>query len=49
MLNTIFKNKILNESGVLVMEHSKLINFDNSVFFVDKKKYGRVHFTFLTQ
>ena len=47
MLNTIFKNKLLNESGVLVMEHSKLINFDNSVFFVDKKKYGRVHFTFL--
>ena len=39
--------KLLTDSGLLVIEHSKFIKFDDLRYFFKHAKYGRVHFTFL--
>ena len=46
IVEIVFEKKILNESGTLVIEHSKFINFDNHTTFFDKRKYGNVNFSF---
>ena len=46
-INKIFAKNIINQSGMLIVEHSKFINFEDCHFFYKKKNYGRVHFTFL--
>lgn len=39
----IFKREILNENGVLILEHDKSIKFDGKN--IDSRKYGNVHFS----
>lgn len=46
ILNNIFERNILLENGMLIIEHSKFINFEGHFNFFMKKKYGNVHFTF---
>ena len=46
LLQQIIHNKLLNNDGTIVIEHSKLMTFDDNEYFFFKKKYGNVHFTF---
>jgi 16S rRNA (guanine966-N2)-methyltransferase len=47
IINMIFEKNILNTNGILILEHSKLINFETHKHFYMKKKYGSVNFSFL--
>ena len=47
LIDLIFTKKILSKNGILIMEHSKFINFEEHPLFYMHKKYGNVHFTFL--
>jgi len=47
IINIIFEKDILNTNGRLILEHSKLINFETHKYFHIKKKYGSVNFSFL--
>ena len=47
IINIIFEKHILNTHGTLILEHSKLINFDTHKYFYMNKKYGSVNFSFL--
>ena len=49
ILDTIYKKNILKKEGAIVVEHSKLINFNTYTQFSEQRKYGKVHFSFLTQ
>lgn len=42
----VFKNKLLVKDGWLVLEHPSQIIFENHPNFKNKRKYGRVHFSF---
>ncbi len=42
----IFKNNLLKEGGLLVLEHGKQNNFETSPHFVERRVYGSVNFTF---
>jgi 16S rRNA (guanine(966)-N(2))-methyltransferase RsmD len=41
----IFKRKLLNENGWLIVEHSANINFFNNPNFLQHRKYGKVNFS----
>tara|TARA_B100001250_G_scaffold219224_1_gene188101 strand:+ start:368 stop:910 length:543 start_codon:yes stop_codon:yes gene_type:complete len=47
IVTNILKKNILNKYGMIIIEHSRFIKFDNYPSFFNVKKYGRVHFTFL--
>lgn len=47
VINIVFEKNILNTNGTLILEHSKLINFEAYKYFYMKKKYGSVNFSFL--
>ncbi|MAQ69515.1 MAG: 16S rRNA (guanine(966)-N(2))-methyltransferase RsmD [Flavobacteriales bacterium] len=47
IINLIFEKNILNTNGTLILEHSKLINFETCKYFYMKKRYGSVNFSFL--
>ncbi len=42
----IFKNELLKEEGLLVVEHSAKIKFENNPNFTFHRKYGNVNFSF---
>jgi 16S rRNA (guanine(966)-N(2))-methyltransferase RsmD len=42
----VFKKKLLNKDGVLIIEHSKNTNLDELDYFSNKRKYGGNHFSF---
>ena len=42
----IFENEVLKEEGLLIIEHSRTINFENHSYFVQHRKYGNVNFSF---
>lgn len=46
LVDTIFGKKQLNKSGLLVLEHSGDVNFSQSQFLIEERKYGAVHFSF---
>ena len=46
LVKRIFKNNILLENGMLILEHSKFVNFEEHEYFYMNKKYGNVQFTF---
>lgn len=46
-INIINEKKLLNINGVLIIEHSKFINFEKHEHFINKRKYGSVNFSFL--
>ena len=47
IINLVFERKLLMSSGILILEHSKNINFANNTLFFEQRKYGKVNFTFL--
>ncbi len=46
IINKIFDNKFLKESGMLIIEHSKHTNLSNSNNFTEARRYGSSVFSF---
>ena len=46
LVQQIFEANLLKETGMLVVEHSKHINFAEHPNFMDQRHYGKVNFTF---
>lgn len=42
----IFQNDLLNDEGVLILEHPKEFSFESHPNFLEHRKYGHVNFTF---
>lgn len=42
----IFKNELLTEGGLFVLEHGKQNNFEDNPYFIEKRVYGSVNFSF---
>src|SRR5690554_1028004 len=42
----IIENKLLKPNGLLILEHSRKLNFSLSPFFVKERVYGNVHYSF---
>ena len=42
----VFSKNMLNENGLLIIEHGKEINFNNSVNFIEQRTYSSVNFSF---
>lgn len=42
----IFQNDLLNEEGLLILEHPKTYSFDSHPNFLEHRNYGHVNFTF---
>ena len=47
LIKLIFDKKIISNNGIIVLEHSSFLNFENHVKFLKSKKYGDVNFSFL--
>lgn len=45
----IFERNILNENGVLIIEHGKELSMENTTHFSFVRMYGNVHFSFFEQ
>ena len=46
LIELIFKNEILKINGQLIIEHNKFLNFKNSIYFYQNRKYGDINFSF---
>lgn len=44
----IFENKLLNDGGIFILEHSRLIDLSALPNFQTEKKYSNVHFSFFS-
>jgi len=42
----VFDNSLLNESGYLIIEHPREIDFSDQKYFTEHRKYGKVNFSF---
>ena len=42
----VFDKNLLNEDGLLIIEHDSHINFSSNPHFFEERKYGKVHFSF---
>ena len=42
----IFEKKLLAKEGIFILEHSKAYSYADHPYFLEERKYGRVHFTF---
>lgn len=42
----VFENNLLNDDGILIIEHSRSLNFENHPNFYEHRKYGNVNFSF---
>jgi 16S rRNA (guanine(966)-N(2))-methyltransferase RsmD len=49
LVDAIFEKKLLNENGMLVLEHGGDVNFYHNKFLVEERKYGAVHFSFFQE
>ena len=47
LIKLIFDKKIISNNGIIVLEHSSFLNFENHVKFFKSIKYGDVNFSFL--
>ena len=47
MIELIFSKNLINQDGILIIEHSKDISLELSKYFFKKKRYGSCYFTFL--
>ena len=47
LIKLIFDKNIISNNGIIVLEHSGFLNFENHVKFFKSKKYGDVNFSFL--
>ncbi|TRX70942.1 16S rRNA (guanine(966)-N(2))-methyltransferase RsmD [Carboxylicivirga sp. M1479] len=41
-----FKNSLLKDDGIFILEHSDKMSFEKHSHFSELKKYGKVHFSF---
>ena len=46
IVTLVFENNLLNEGGVLILEHSKFTEFENNSLLSYQKKYGGSMFSF---
>lgn len=46
IINLIFQNNLLNEEGMLVLEHSSKMDFSTIINFSETRKYGGSSFSF---
>ena len=46
MVDTTFEKKLLNEDGVLIIEHSKKLELSHLAHFTESRKYGNSVFSF---
>ena len=46
VVNIVFSNELLEEDGILIMEHSKKTNLSLHKHFSEKRRYGGVNFSF---
>jgi len=46
LVENVFKNDLLNDEGVLIIEHSRQYDFSGHPQFVQLRKYGKVNFSF---
>ena len=46
IVTLVFENNLLNEGGVLILEHSKFTEFENNILLSYQKKYGGNMFSF---
>jgi len=46
IINIIFKNKILKNDGLLIIEHSSKTRINQHNFFFENRKYGDSNFSF---
>lgn len=46
LVSEILSKPLLNEGGILIVEHPKEINLDSFDEYTETRKYGRVHFSF---
>jgi len=46
IVEMVFANKLLSTDGVLILEHSKEQDYSELPFFVNKRRYGNVNFSF---
>jgi 16S rRNA (guanine(966)-N(2))-methyltransferase RsmD len=44
--HSVFNNKLLSDSSLLIIEHSERNNFSDYPYYTMTKKYGSVHFSF---
>ena len=42
----IFENKLLNDNGILIIEHPKEVDFSNQEYFFEHRNYSKVNFSF---
>ena len=45
----VFKNKLLNTDGILVIEHGQKTDLSAKLNYIETRKYGNVHFSFFNQ
>jgi len=46
LIDLVFERKLLNEGGLLILEHDKHSDFSKHPCFNNQRKYGNVNFTF---
>ncbi|MDO4230383.1 MAG: RsmD family RNA methyltransferase [Capnocytophaga sp.] len=46
IIQLVFENQLLNENGMLIIEHSKHTNLEEKIYFSFSKKYGGNVFSF---
>ena len=47
MIELVFSKNLINDDGILIIEHSKDISLELNQYFLKKRKYGSCYFTFL--
>ena len=45
----IFENKEILDDTLLILEHSKRLNFKDHKFFIKERRYGKVHFSIFSK
>lgn len=48
LIDLIFKNKLLNNNGIFILEHDARWDFSTYPYFVQHRKYGHVNFSFFS-
>lgn len=49
IINIVFERKLLNQNGLLIIEHSKHMDISDNIFFSQSKKYGNSVFSFFEE
>lgn len=46
VVSLIFEHNLLNENGLMIIEHPKEYDFSSETHFLEQRKYGQVNFSF---